>query len=102
MATVKRVLVGADNFGSALIEGDPITKGTVIEVSEDVAINLDSHVRRDIANNAHPVFVPIDHPLAAPYVEQEEAPTKKRKKRSTAKKTVKKSVKKRATRKKGA
>ena len=99
MANVQRVLVGAEKFGSALIEGDPIAKGTIITVSEDVAVNLDSHVWYDAANNAHPVFVELTDRLAAPYVDQEEAP-KKRKKKAAA--TNKKSVKKSTRRKKSA
>ena len=90
MANVQRVLVGAENFGSALLPGDPLKKGDIVTVSEEVAANLDVHVWRDTANNPHPVFVDPSGRLAAPYVDQDALKGRKKGKPATTKKSVKK------------
>lgn len=95
----RRILIGANTFGTSLLPGDVIKRGDIIDVTDEVAINLDSHVWHDSANNAFPVFVHPEDPMAAKYMDQEEVPVKKkRKKRVVTRK--KKSVKSEGTRSK--
>lgn len=97
MAKVERVLVGANNFGTALLPGQIIRKGETVSVDQEIADNLDTHVWLDSANNEHPVFVKPTDRLAQKYVgEVEPTVTKK----AVKKKATKKSTSRRATRKK--
>ncbi len=90
MANIKRVLVGAENFGSPLLSKSPIKKGDIVTVSKEVAANLDSHVWYDSANNDHPVFVETSDKLAAPYMGKET--TSPRKKNPTVEPVEKKTT----------
>jgi hypothetical protein len=83
--TVKRVLVGAKNFGTALIPGLQIKRGDIVEVSADVAANLDVQTWTDAAGNDQPLFVETTDKQAKRYVAAEEpAPKKKAVKKKAA------------------
>jgi len=79
------VQIGARNYTCIQHGLDPIKRGTVITVDTEVAEHLLQQMYQDIAKNRHPYFVELGDPRAAPYVQQEDAPKPKPKRRARKK-----------------
>ena len=90
---MKVVQIGAGNYTSIQLRMDPIKRGEVVEVDNEVGNHLLSQVYLDVAKNPHPYFVEVGDPRAARYLgaaapEAPKATPKRRRKKTVVQPTA--------------